>query len=147
MLSKRQIRTVGCKRVSHPEAALDLLSALCAGAAIGITVAALASRTDARVVLLIVFASELAGIGIGLPVDEGILVVVASAVIDFEFALSASYTADVVIGVRLDALTTVCSDNGEIVTACVIGGDMLAEVKTTVSAAVMPALKFIVPTS
>ena len=76
--------------------------------------------TDA---LMNVFAGELVGVGIGKLVGVGGIVVMASAVIVLEFAVSGLYAVDVLV----DALTTVYSDI-RIVTASCIGVGMLAGV-------------------
>ena len=51
------------------------------------------------------------------------------------------------VGARLDALTTVYSDDITYVTESDIGVDMLADLDVNVLAAVVTALKFITPVS
>ena len=114
---------------------------MCTGAVIDIAVEVLIIivRADVEIgaladVLINVFASELVAIGIDMPV--GVLVLVAS-VIGLEFAVLVSHGVDVLV----DAST------GKIVAASDVGVDMLADVDATVLAAVMTALKSIVPAS
>ena len=82
--------------------------------------------TDALINMLPI---GLVDVGIGMPVGLGGIVVVASVVIDLEFAVSVLYIVDVLV----DALTTVYSD-ANLVTASCIG------VKRS------DVLKFVVPT-
>ena len=61
------------------------------------------------------------------------IVVVSSAGIDLEFAVSVSYAVvDVLVDVWLDELTDVCSDAVTIVTASGIGVDRSADVDANV---------------
>ena len=84
-------------------------------------------------VLINVLTSEVVGIGIGALVGVEIIVLVSSARIDLGFAVSVSYAVvDVIVGVWLDQLTDVCSDDVTIVTASGIGLDMFADVVTNV---------------
>ena len=90
-------------------------------------------------VLINMLSSVAVGLGIGMPVvviGMPVLVVVASAAIALEFAVSVSYPVDLLLGVRLDALTTVYS-GVKCVTASAIGVDTLAKV--------MADSKYIVP--
>ena len=87
------------------------------------------------------------GIGIDIILGVGILVavVVVSVTIALEFAMSVLYSASVIVDERLDALTTVYSDDIAFVKVSGIGIDMLADVDVNVLAAVMIVLKFIMP--
>ena len=76
-------------------------------------------------VLINVLTSEVVGVGIDALVGVEIIVVMCSARIDLEFAVSVSYAVvDVLVDVWLDELTDVCSDAVTIVTASGIGVDM-----------------------
>ena len=85
-------------------------------------------------VLINVLASELVVIGIDMPV--GVLFLLAS-VIGLEFAVLASHGVDVLVDVS----------TGKIVAASDVGVGMLADVDATVLAAIITALKSIVPAS
>ena len=96
------------------------------GALINIAVEALVIgvRTDVEI-------GQLADVPInGIDMPVGVFVVVASAVIALEFAVSASYGADALVETL----------SGKIVAASDVGVDMLDDV-------VMTALKYIVPAS
>ena len=81
-------------------------------------------------------------------VDLGIVVVMMnSAMLDFEFAASVSSDdVDVLFNVWLGALTDLDSDDGDmaISSASRIGDDMLTNVDSNMLVAMIPDLKFIV---
>ena len=58
-------------------------------------------------VLIGMLTTELAGIGMDMPVGMEIVLVVAAAVIALELAVSISYAGDVLVGARVDELITV----------------------------------------
>ena len=141
-------------RVSHPDVTIDVLSDLCTGALINISVESLVidMRDDVGIeklteVSINVLTSEAVDIGIGTLVGAGIIVMVPSVVNDMEFAVSVSYAVDALVDVWSEKLTAV--DSGDvtlIVTASGIGVDMLADVDANAFAAGMADLKFIVST-
>ena len=84
-----------------------MLPDLCAGAVVSVCVKAL-RLVDARSDVLIgMLTTELAGIGMDMPVGVEIISVVAAAVVALEFAVPLSYDGDALVGARVDALTTV----------------------------------------
>ena len=125
--------------VSYPNVKIHVLSDLCTGTLINISLEALIIdvRDD-------VLTKDVVSIGIiDTPVGAGVIVTVASVVIDSEFPVYASCVADVLV----DALTAVNSDDVTIiVTSSDIGVDMLADVDANVLAVVKADLTFIVPT-
>ena len=86
-----------------------------------------------------VLTSDVVDIGADTLVDVGAIVVVASAVIDLEFAVSVSYDVDKLTAVDSDDVTIILTASG-------IGVDMLADVDANAFAAGMADLNFIVPT-
>ena len=90
---------------------------------------------------------ELVGIGIDMLVGVRIIAVVVSVTIALEFGVSASYAGSVLVGMRLEALATVYSDDITYATESGIGVDMLADLDVNLLTAVMTALKFITPVS
>ena len=107
MVTRKLMRATICNRVSHPVLTIDELPDFCA--ALVVTVFVKTSwlvdlRSD---VLIGVLTTELAGIGMDKPLGMGIILVVACAVIALEFAVSLSYAGDVLVGARVDELTTV----------------------------------------
>ena len=132
-------------RFSHPDVAVDVLSDVWTGTVVNLSVEALVIdvRPDVGIatladVLISRLANPVVGLGIDMPVVVEVLVVVASTVIALEFVVSVSYAVDVLVGVRLDALTTVYSGE-EIITASAIGVDTLATVMTDLVCIVPPS--------
>ena len=101
-------------------------------------------RVDASADGLIkVLTSVVVGISIDLLVGVEIIVLVASAVISSEFAMSVPYAVDVLFDVRLDALYA----GVNIIIVSGISVDMLIDVDVNLLRAVMIALKLIAPAS
>ena len=125
--------------VSYSNVKIHVLSDLCTGTLINISVEA--SIIDVRDDVL---TKDVVDIGIiDTPVGVGVIVTVASVVIDSEFPMYASCVVDVLV----DVLTAANSDDVTIiVTASGIGVDMLADVDANAFAAGMADLNFIVPT-
>ena len=121
MVNKRLMWVAICTRFSHPGIIIDVLSDLCTGAIINISVEVLV-------------------------IDVEMFVVVALTAIDFDFVMSVSYTVGVLVGVWLDTLNAVDSGDVTTVTLSGIGVDMLAGVDADAFAAGMADLKFIVST-
>ena len=131
---KRILWTVIATRSSHPDVAVDVISGVWTGSVINMSLEALliGMRPDVGIDILTDvpisrLANTVVGLGIDMPIVLGIIVVVTSAVIASKFVVSASYTVDVLVDVRLDALPTVYS-GVKCVTASTIGADTLASV-------------------
>ena len=108
MVTRKLMRATICNRVSHPVLTIDELPDFCAALVVSAFVKT-SWLVDVRADVLIgVLTTELAGIGMDKPLGMGIILVVACAVMmALEFAVSLSYAGDVLVGARVDELTTV----------------------------------------
>ena len=143
---KRILWIVIATRSSHPDVAVEVLSGVWTGSVINMSLEALliGVRPDVGIDILTDvpisrLANTVVGLGIDMPIVLGIIVVVTSAVIASKFVVSASYTVDVLVDVRLDALPTVYS-GVKCVTASTIGADTLASVMADSEYIVPPSI-------